>query len=249
MSGYLKNSEKMRRFPDILVWIGRHEWVILILIALIFGGVWIFAELADEVLEGETHAFDTAIILALRHPGDLTDPLGPDWLEEMMRDFTALGGVGVLTLVTVVVCGYLLITGKKRSAILVLGSVAGGMLLGSLLKHGFSRPRPELVTHGSYIVTSSFPSGHSMMSAVTYLTLGGLLNRISLKHRVKVYVLLCAVLLTLLVGFSRVYLGVHWPTDVMAGWTIGAAWAFMCLLLAIWLQRHGQVEQVKENNG
>lgn len=231
----------------ILFWIGRNEWVILVLIGLIFGGIWAFAKLADEVLEGETHDFDTAVILALRQPDDLSDPIGPRWFEEMMRDMTALGGVGVLTLMTAGVCVFLLLMNKKRSALLVFGAVGGGMLLSFLLKHGFSRPRPDLVPHGSYVVTSSFPSGHSMMSAVTYLTLGGLLGRISSRYRIKIFFLSCAILLTVLVGFSRIYLGVHWPTDVLGGWTIGATWALLCWVLALWLQKRGRVEQIDED--
>jgi undecaprenyl-diphosphatase len=125
----------------------------------------------------------------------------------------------------------------------MLIAVGGGMLLSSLLKYGFERPRPDLVPHGSYVYTSSFPSGHSMMSAVVYLTLGAFVARVRRERRIKIYVLALAVLLTLLVGCSRVYLGVHWPTDVLAGWTLGAAWALMCWAAALWLQRGGRIER------
>lgn len=84
---------------------------------------------------------------------------------------------------------------------------------------------------------SSFPSGHSKLSAVTYLTLGGLLARMHPQPWVKTYLLLLATLLTFLVGVSRVYPGVHWPTDVLAGWAAGAAWALLCWLFAGWLQQ------------
>jgi undecaprenyl-diphosphatase len=218
------------------------ELLPLIALVVIAGGIWIFAELADEVREGETRRIDTRILLALRNPADRSDPLGPPWVEETERDFTALGGVAVMSLLTLGVCGFLLIDGKDRAAVLVLIAVGGGLLWSSVLKHGFERPRPELVPHGSYVYTSSFPSGHSTMAAATYLTLGALLARVQRRRRLKAFLLGFAILITLLVGVSRVYLGVHWPTDVLAGWTLGGIWALICWLLARWLQRRGQVE-------
>lgn len=210
--------------------------------ALAAGGIWAFVELADEVVEGDTASLDRTLLLALRSPGDLADPLGPPWVEELFRDFTALGGVGVLMLLTLAVAGFLLLDRRVRAAMLVLASVGGGFVLSTLLKQLFSRPRPDLVPHESFVYTASFPSGHSMMAAVTYLTLGALLARVQPRRQVKAYLLVLAALVTLLVGISRVYLGVHWPTDVLAGWAAGAIWALLSWLVARWLQRRGQVE-------
>jgi undecaprenyl-diphosphatase len=223
------------------------ELVPLVLLVLVAGGIWIFAQLADEVREGETRRFDERVLLSLRNPADRSDPLGPAWVEETERDFTALGGVAVMGLLTLGVSGFLLLDGKKGAAVLVLVAVGGGLLLSSLLKHAVERPRPELVPHGSYVYTSSFPSGHSTMSAATYLTLGALLARVQRRRRVKAFLLGFAILITLLVGISRVYLGVHWPTDVLAGWTLGGIWALICWLLARRLQRSGQVETAGEH--
>jgi undecaprenyl-diphosphatase len=124
----------------------------------------------------------------------------------------------------------------------VLVSVVGGVLISQTMKWAFARPRPDLVPHGAEVFTASFPSGHSMMSAVVYLTLGALLARTQADPAVKTYVLVMAVVLTVLVGASRVYLGVHWPTDVLAGWALGGVWALICLLVMLWLQSRGQVE-------
>ena len=159
-----------------------------------------------------------------------------------MRDITSLGSVSVLGLVVLAVTGFLVITGRRQTALLVLVSVIAGTLFGSLMKHGFARPRPELVPHGSRIYTASFPSGHATMSAVVYLTLGALLARTEHAQRVKLYILSVAALLTLIVGLSRIYLGVHWPTDVLAGWALGSAWAMISWLAMLWLQSRGQVE-------
>ncbi len=211
---------------------------LLAVAAALFG----FVELAGEVMEGETTGFDRAVLLALRNPADLSDPIGPRWLEEVARDITALGSTAVLTLVTLAATGFLALSGRRGAALLVIGATGGGALLSSLLKLGFERPRPDLVPHAVAVYTASFPSGHAMLSAVTWLTLGALLMRIEPHRRVKGYVLAVAVLTTLLVGISRVYLGVHWPTDVLAGWCLGAAWALLCWLLALWLQRRGRVE-------
>lgn len=202
-----------------------------------------FAKIAEEVSEGDTRGFDTRLMLALRTPGNPADPIGPVWLEEMMRDFTALGSTGVLAVMTLAVIGFLVFTLKRHAAALVAVSVAGGTLLSSLMKFGFARPRPDLVPHETIVSTASFPSGHSMMSAVVYLTLGVLLARTQAAPRVKLYVLGVALALTVLVGVSRVYLGVHWPTDVLAGWALGAAWALCCWLAALWLQSRGRVEE------
>lgn len=231
------------REPYPFAWFGRHELATLVVLVLVAAGVWGFAELADEVMEGETSSFDERVLLAMRSPGDRADPLGPKWLEEIGRDLTALGGMVVLTFLTFTVTGYLWLDGKRHAAVFVLAAVAGGLLLSLALKGGFERDRPALVPHGSYVHTTSFPSGHSMMSAATYLTLAALLARVNLRPGLKAYVLLLAVLLTGGVGVSRVYMGVHWPTDVLAGWTAGATWALLCWLLARWLQRRGKVEQ------
>ena len=196
-----------------------------------------FALISDEVVEGETHAFDHAVLLQLRAAGNPDDPVGPRWVEAAARDVTSLGGIPVLTLVSLIVAGYLLIDRRYSAALLVVVSVGGGMLLNAGLKAGFDRPRPDLVAHAVEVHTLSFPSGHAMLSAVTYLTLGALLARTPTRRRQSVYVLAVAVLLTLLIGVSRVYLGVHWPTDVLAGWCVGAAWAMGCWLAIAWQQR------------
>jgi len=222
--------------------IGRHELGTLVWVLGIAAILLAFVNLADEVLEGDTHAFDRAVLLALRNAVDLADPLGPAWLENAARDITSLGGYPVLILVTLAVIGFLLVVRQGRAALLVLVAVGGGMLLSTALKIGFDRPRPDLVPHVVDVYTQSFPSGHAMLSAATYLTLAALLARVQPQRRVKGYLLSVAISLTLLIGASRVYLGVHWPTDVLGGWCVGAAWAMACWVAALWLQRRGKVE-------
>lgn len=220
----------------------RVELPVLAVLAAASLAVWAFIELADEVLEHETHAFDRFVLLALRSAGNPDDPLGPPWVEEMARDFTALGGIGVLVLVSAAALAYLMMLRRRHAALLVLVTVAGGLLLSSALKYAFDRPRPDLVAHGSLVYSASFPSGHSMMSAVVYLTLAALLARQHAAYAVKAFLLGAATALTVLVGMSRVYLGVHWPTDVLAGWAAGAGWALAAWFVALWLQRRGAVE-------
>lgn len=224
-------------------WHERFETWKLVAIAGFALAVWAFIEVADEVVEGESHATDSRVILALRNANDLSDPLGPLWVEELGRDFTALGGVGVLTLLTLSVAGYLWLIGKSRAMLLVLGAIGSGLLVSTLLKQGFDRPRPDLVPHDSLVYTASFPSGHSMMAAITYLTLAALLARVLPNRATKVYFLALAVIVTVGVGVSRVYLGVHWPSDVLAGWAVGASWALLFWLIARRLQHRGQVER------
>jgi undecaprenyl-diphosphatase len=218
-----------------LVWLGAHEFGVLVTLFAIALGIWAFVGLASEVREGETRGFDRRILLAMRHPGDLS-PIGSPAVQEAARDVTALGGVVVLGLITAITAGFLVLDHKKHMAVFACASVTGGLIVSALLKDLFQRPRPELVPHIAYASNTSFPSGHSMMSAVTYLTLGALLARAHERKRLKAYFLLLAALLSFLVGVSRVYLGVHWPTDVLAGWTAGAVWALLCWLVARRLQ-------------
>ena len=210
---------------------------------------WVFVELAGDVSEGDTTEFDRSVTLSLRRAEDLSDPIGPSWLEESARDITGLGGYAILTMVTLAALAYLLMAGKNGAALLVIAAVVGGMMLSTALKLGFERPRPDLVPAATRVYTASFPSGHAMLSAVTYLTIGALLARVERRRRVKAFLLSIAVILTLLVGASRVYLGVHWPSDVLAGWCIGAAWAALCWFIALQLQRGGHVERPGETSG
>jgi undecaprenyl-diphosphatase len=185
---------------------------------------------------GEPHRFDTAVLLALRRPDGA--PLGPPWLALAMRDITALGSMAVLGLAGLVALGALALRRRWRAVWLLLLSLPGAMLLNTLLKHRFDRPRPELVSRLAEVATTSFPSGHAMLSAVGYLTLGALLAAAAERRRDRGCILGVAVGLTVLVGFSRVFLGVHWPSDVLAGWCLGAAWAMGCwLALRAWPRR------------
>jgi undecaprenyl-diphosphatase len=229
-----------------LDWLGAHEAAVLIALAAIAAGVWMFVLLADKVMEGGLQAFDRKILLAMRRPGDLA-PIGPLAIQEAARDITALGGPAVLGMVTVLTAGFLVLDGKRRMALFLCSAVASGFVFGMLLKDFFNRPRPDIVPQAVAVSTSSFPSGHAMMSALTYMVLGALLARSQERRALKAYFLLVAALLAFLVGVSRVYLGVHWPTDVLAGWTAGAVWALMCGLVARWLQNRGTLERESEH--
>jgi undecaprenyl-diphosphatase len=201
-----------------------------------------FLKIASEVVEGDMLALDRRLLLAMRDPADLSQPGGPQWLTAAMLDMTALGGVSVLTLLTVVIAGYLLAARKAATAAFVIAAVAGGALVSVILKDVFVRPRPDLVGHLVAVDTTSFPSGHAMNSAVVFLTLGTLLARTRKESEVRIYLIAVSLLLTLAVGISRVYLGVHWPSDVLAGWCVGAAWAVLCSIAARMLQRRRKIE-------
>lgn len=140
-------------------------------------------------------------------------------------------------MITAGAVGFLLLERKPRTAVFLLLAIIGGTLLSLSLKAGFDRPRPDFLPHGDEVYTASFPSGHSMNAAIVYQLIGAILARAHRARAVKVYLLSCAILITVLVGAGRVYLGVHWPTDVAAGWTAGAAWALLCWLLAYHMQR------------
>jgi undecaprenyl-diphosphatase len=209
----------------------------------IVAGAGLFAGLAFGVARGMTDEFDRHIVLAMRQPDNPDDPLGPRWLEEAARDLTSLGGYVVLILVTAIVASYLGLVRKHHAAQLLLVAAVGGVIVMHLLKSAVNRPRPDFVSHLAYDNSASFPSGHAMLSAVIYLTLGAMLTRLVECRRVKLFVMSVAALLSFSIGVSRVYLGVHYPTDVLAGWSAGLVWAGLCWMLTRYLQRQGAVER------
>lgn len=202
-----------------------------------------FLHIAEEVGEGDTARFDSAVLMALRQPHDLATPIGPKWLRIAAGDLTALGSVTVLTLIVLGVAGLFMALKRRREAVWLVLTAAGGTAISQVLKHVFNRERPPLFLHSVEVMNPSFPSGHAMLSAVIYLTLGALIARFARTRRVKAYAMAWAVLLTVLVGCSRVYLGVHWPTDVLAGWCLGALWAIAVWLLAWGLERRWKGQQ------
>jgi len=232
----------MRRFWE------RIEFSILAAGVAIAGCFWAFVELSEVARDASPHAFDTEILLSFREAGQPDNPIGPRWLEEAVRDVTSLGSMAVLVLITAAAILYLLLIRKRFEALVVLVAVGGGQILSSALKLGIDRPRPDLVPHLVDVQTLSFPSGHAMLSAVTYLTLGALLARVQEGRHIQAFLMGLAVFITLLVGMSRVYLGVHWPSDVLAGWAVGAAWAALCWFVALQLQRRGKVEDPGESS-
>jgi undecaprenyl-diphosphatase len=220
----------------------RHElnWLFVGLGACVL--IFVFITLAGQVTEGDTQAFDTKILQSLRSPDDPSKPLGPAWMEPALEDLTAVGGSTVLVLVVLAVVGFLVLQARYRTALFIALTALSGELLNYGMKQLFHRPRPSIVPHLRAVFSTSFPSGHAMESAIVYLTLGALLMRVAESRLTKAYIMFIAALLTFLVGLSRVYLGVHYPTDVIGGWIVGFMWASVCWLVS---QRFEAIDEEK----
>jgi undecaprenyl-diphosphatase len=179
------------------------------------------------LLLASAHALDVRVLLAMRHPGDPAQLLGPRWLQDALRDFVGLGGTGVLAVFIAGGLGIQWLAGRRRDAGWFLGGVLGAFAIGSVLKHVVARPRPELVPHAAYTFTASFPSGNTLMATVVWLLLALALANAIGKCGVRVLAVAGALLIAVLVGVGRVYLGVHWPSDVIAAWGIGIGWVWL----------------------
>jgi undecaprenyl-diphosphatase len=246
--GVLSTGHIMQNLLQRMSAVWRAETWLLVSVFLVAALLLAFGLIADEVMEGSTTALDRTIILLFRSGSDnLSGPIGPPWVREMARDITALGSVAVLGIVSFVVVAYLLLARSGAEALLVLVAVLGGVTINSLLKIQFARPRPDLFVPAAKVFTASFPSGHAALSAITYMTLAALLARMTVSPRLRVYFVAVAITLTFMIGVSRVYLGVHYPTDILAGWCIGSAWALICWAVMTRLQHKGQIEPPRDS--
>ncbi|WP_099864045.1 phosphatase PAP2 family protein [Pararhizobium haloflavum] len=232
------------QFADLKIVLSRKAVWPAAVMSFLAAGLFVFIELAEEIMEGEALDFDEALLLAFRNPADLGDPLGPPWLEETALELTALGGYPVIVVLTLAVAGYLGVAAWRGAALYVLASVAGGSALSALLKRFFERPRPDIVEQLDVIHTASFPSGHAMVGTVTYLTLGALLVRYAKTRAEMIYVVFTAGVITVLVGLTRVYLGVHWPSDVVAGWAMGLSWAAFVWCVVAVIEYRAQISAI-----
>ena len=207
-----------------------------------------FTLLAAEVLDGDTQSFDTRVLMALRRADDPSMTIGPAWLHARALEITALGSSTVLGLATLAICGFLVLQRMGRTASFVLVATAGGWLLNVVLKELFQRARPAVVPHLQAVMTLSFPSGHAMTSAAVYLTLGALTMRVADRWVTKVYCMGMAMLVTFLVGITRIFLGVHYPTDVLAGWMVGLTWALACWTVERRIERRAGLKREQQES-
>lgn len=201
-----------------------------------------FTAIAIAIAAGLFDTLDRTLLLSLR-TGDSHDPIGPFWVEAFFLDITAFGSTTIIVIVTLAAAGFLFMRQRSHTAWFVLAALGGGAIFNNVTKLFFGRERPDLVAHAIETHTSSFPSGHAMMSAIAYLTLGALLARTQKNASARNYILAMAVLVTFMIGVSRVYIGVHWPSDVLAGWCLGGAWALLCWYVAERLQERGEIEK------
>ena len=215
---------------------GWNEFVRIFSAVAFLGAILLFIALAANAPKGTYLPLELQLMRAMRHDGQ---PIGPWWFADAVRDLTALGSAPILTLLTLLILGHLILSRRYRVALLVAASTAGGEILNTSLKNAFDRARPEAELHVVKVTSTSFPSGHAMAASIFYLTIGALLARMAHRRREKAYFVAVALVLTGLTAFSRVYLGVHYPTDVLAGWAAGTAWALLCWFVADWLARRG----------
>jgi undecaprenyl-diphosphatase len=222
------------------------EPLVFVAALLVVLGVVVFIALLDEVREGDSMNFDNRVLRALRKPDDPAKLIGPWWVRSVVRDVTALGSGVVLLMVVGAVLGFLIMIRRYHMMWLVLAATVGATAINSTIKGIVDRPRPTVVPRLTDVSSESFPSGHSAMSAAVYLTLGGLLAQTVSRRRVKLYFIFVAMAVTFLVGISRIALGAHYPTDVLAGWATGLVWALLCWLVARYLQRRGAIEKEED---
>jgi undecaprenyl-diphosphatase len=208
-------------------------------LSVVAGILVVFGLLADEVVEGDTLGFDRSILLWFRTPGNVAVPIGPLWLQEAVRDVTSLGSFSILGLITILAVLQLLLSGDRRIALYVAAAVVSGTLVSTVLKVLFDRPRPD-IPGAPHVFTASFPSGHATLSGVVFLTLAAVLAATTPARRLKVFYVAAGVFLTVVVGVSRIYEGVHYPTDVLAGWLVGTGWAILCWIGAQYVFRHSR---------
>lgn len=205
----------------------------------------LFSLLAGEVLEGDTHGLDMQLLGAAERIRTAYPRFGV-----VMRDLSGLGSAAVLSFLVVATVIYLALLSARTSAVLVAASTAAGaVLIHLLLKPAFGRLRPDLAFADHAAWGMSFPSGHASMSAIVFLTLGALLANTRSRWVERVFILATAAVATFLVGVSRVALGVHWATDVLAGWALGAAWAAGWLLVAHRVLRAERTERTDTGGG
>jgi len=230
-----------RRFADVF---SGGEVGVIAATAVIAVGFLGFLGLADRIVDNHTVGFDQGLMLLL-HPGGHSPPVGPAWLEAAAIDFTALGSITDLCLIVLLAAGLFAALGRWREAGWLVAAPLSGLILATIFKDAVGRQRPPLAMHAVAASNASFPSGHAMLSAIVYLTLAALVSRFAGRGRVAIYALACGLFLALAIGASRVYLGVHWPTDVIAGWALGAAWATLWSLAILWLGRRGRLGETR----
>ena len=223
------------------------EIKILLVLLTFFLSLFIFINVGILVTNGTAKQFDESIIKYFRVEGNNSEPAGPAFLTESMRDITSLGGETVITIITVFIVGFLLFQKSYDAMWLVLAATIGGAIISLVLKEFYGRERPDISYRLINVTPLSFPSGHSMMSAVVYLTQAAIIARIQKNKKIRIYILSVALFLTFIIGLSRIYLGVHYPTDVIGGWTMGLAWASFCWFVAWYLQRRNKLKTSDEN--
>src|SRR5438132_4840705 len=216
--------------------IHRADALLLMSLFVVVGCMYLFNQVGESITGTRVPQLDEKIIRSLRVAGRPAEPLGPVWLRSMMRDLTALGSPALLTIFVITMAGALLIRKQHHGVVLLLVSTGGALFLNWSLKAVFARPRPDPVLRLMEVTSASFPSGHAMDSATIYLTTAAILARLVNPLPLKLYCLVVATFLSLLAGITRIYLGVHYPSDVLAGWTAGLAWALLCCTIARWLQ-------------
>jgi len=176
-----------------------------------------FILFSQIVLGGWTQAGDDAVLQWFaRHRSPL--------LDSFMREVTALGSIGILAIVASIASVFLWLTHHRWSVLILLAGIIGGWTANSILKIWFERPRPTIVPPLAEVGSLSFPSGHAMTSMIVYGSIAYLLTRFEPTRNIRRATVVATLLLIVLIGISRVYLGVHYPSDVVGGYIAGLAW-------------------------
>jgi len=229
---HAEGADAAGQIPDAI----RHPPWLMIGAGALAAGILLLGLVGDAFEDGLQLGFDRTILLWMRHGTMHGTPIGPAWLKLAMIDITAIGGATVLPVIITITVGFLAVRRLWLTMWLVLGGTISGSIAVTIVKALFARARPELTDHLVQVSSASFPSGHAANSAIVYLTIATLIVQIVEGRAARLYILLTAALLVTIIGVSRVYLGVHWPSDVLAGWSFGTLWALAWWCLGAWLR-------------